>query len=184
VPDVTISIATNPSPSISLGRGLERWVSPPTAGQDCPFTGLGAAYFYAKLLKPPFADYLVTASLRARAQTKGKRLIWLPSIDSMLRAHSNYGGSRDYDAVSQRFKIAANIVSSGWIRVPPNGKHCTFTGLGHSMFYALIERAGKHIEVADLRLPSETRAARLVEKASLHRFLVALAEGQAGGIED
>lgn len=173
------------APSTSLGCGLQRWVSPPTTGQVCPITGLGAAYYHNKLFKAPFVDHLVTASLRAPGQTKGKRLVWAPSLDAMLRSRADLAEGRGHGSVSRRFDLAKAAVLYGWIRIPPNGEHCDFTGLGHPMYYELLRRAGKHILVADLRLPHETRATKLIEKTSLHLHLVGLAEKQAQeGLED
>lgn len=158
-----------------------RWIAPPKNGQQCPFTGLSHAYVYTKLLKS-FSDCFVHLSLRMRGEEKGTRLMFVPSLHRLLVAT---GPELDDKAraglKSRRFAaVDHDLVPARWSRVPPNGMRCEFTGLSHGGVYELLERAGKQILVAQLRMPDECRATRLVWLPSLHQYLLGLAKSQAG----
>jgi hypothetical protein len=180
-----------PSPLITANRpaakpGVEvRWSGIPKSGETCAFTGLGHAYYYSKLLQAPFAEGFVHLSLRERGESKGKRLIYLPSLHRLLSdiAQGKLHTSEDRlcgARIQERFNQARkDKIPHKWLRVPPNGATCWFTGLGHSTFYALLESAGTAIQVAQLQLPKESRATRLVWLPDLHKYLVGLAEKQA-----
>jgi hypothetical protein len=63
-----------------------------------------------------------------------------------------------------------------WAQIPPNGKHCPYTGLGHSRLYQLLDGIGrKHIRVASIRDPKAARGTRLYHLGDMLRFLDQLA---------
>ena len=120
-------------------------------------TGLQHAYIYNKILTGPFSAYIVQVSLREGRATKGKGLIFAPSLDALLHANSNQFSERDRrrylsELEAHRFIAEADHpISSAWIRVPQNGKTCRFTTLTHEQFYSLMEDAGNAITVSQLR---------------------------------
>lgn len=162
-----------------------RWSGIPKAGEACSFTGLGHAYYYTKLLQPPFVDGFVHLSLREKGESKGKRLFLVPSLHRLL-THLAQGkvhvrGDRLTGKLSgERFeKARQEVVPHKWLRVPPNGKTCAFSGLGHAVFYSLLESAGDSVETAQLKRSKESRATNLVWIPDLHEYLVSLAQKQA-----
>lgn len=73
-----IENALIPPPQIA---GLtERWISPPTGRDICPFTGLRHGKFYQE-----FSGHQAIRQVRTgTGKERGKRLFWLPDIFSEL----------------------------------------------------------------------------------------------------
>jgi len=64
--------------------------------------------------------------------------------------------------------------------IPPNGKKCEFTGLGHSRLYQLLNGPAKaFVRVASLREPGAKRGSRLFHVGDLLNYLDRLAAEQA-----
>jgi hypothetical protein len=63
--------------------------------------------------------------------------------------------------------------------IPPNGRRCEFTGLGHAKLYQILRVDGiaRHkVRVANLRMPGTTRGQTLFHVGDLLRFLDGLAD--------
>lgn len=64
--------------------------------------------------------------------------------------------------------------------IPPNGRRCEFTGLGHARLYQLLKgQAKRHVKTVSLKEPGKTRGTRLFHVGDMLRFLDSLAEAQA-----
>ena len=60
--------------------------------------------------------------------------------------------------------------------IPPNGRHCPFTGLGHSRLYQLLKGPAKpYVRVASLREPRATRGTTLFHVGDMLGYLDSLA---------
>lgn len=153
------------------------WVGPPKDGDACAFTGLARATFQTKVLGS-FGKSLVRVTLRQRGADRGKQLVFTPSLHQLLLWVSTHPG--ELPEFSPDFRAArAEKVPRRWIRAPKNEEHCGFCSLGHYSFYSILDEAGSSVQTAQLRLPSETRASRLVWLPSLHAYLMEKAEKQA-----
>lgn len=157
-----------------------RWLRVPRSGEACPFSSLGHGYVYSKLLGA-FSELFVHVSLRSCGESRGTQLMLAPSVHRLLVAASEGLDAKAKATLQEeRFsQAAADQPPARWQRVPPNGIQCDFTGLSHGAFYELLERAGKGVRVAQLRMPEERRATRLVWLPSLHEYLLRLASAQA-----
>lgn len=63
--------------------------------------------------------------------------------------------------------------------IPPNGKRCEFTGLGHAKLYQILGPDGvarRLVRVANLRTPGAARGQTLFHVGDMLRFLDSLAE--------
>lgn len=63
--------------------------------------------------------------------------------------------------------------------IPPNGRRCDHTGLGHAKLYQILGPNGvarKHVRVANLRTPGATRGQTLFHVGDMLRFLDGLAQ--------
>lgn len=63
--------------------------------------------------------------------------------------------------------------------IPPNGRRCEFTGLGHAKLYQILGADGiarPKVRVANLRMPGAARGQTLFHVGDLLRFLDELAE--------
>ena len=164
---------TSPHPPLAP---LPAWIGPPKGGDACSFTGLARATFQTKVLGS-FGESLVRVSLHHRSADRGKQLVFTPSLHRLLLWTSAHPG--ELPSSPPDFRAAKQAaIPRRWIRAPKNTEICGFTSLGHYSFYALLDDAGPAIQTAQLRLPSETRASRLVWLPSLHAYLVAKAEKQ------
>jgi hypothetical protein len=64
--------------------------------------------------------------------------------------------------------------------IPPNGRRCEFTGLGHSRLYQLLDGLAKdHVRVASLRESGAKRGTRIFHVGDMLRFLDGLAAQRA-----
>jgi hypothetical protein len=71
--------------------------------------------------------------------------------------------------------------------IPPNGKRCEFTGLGHAKLYTVLAAGGparKKVRVANLRTPGASRGQTLFHVGDMLRFLDDLAAEQVGETDD
>ena len=71
--------------------------------------------------------------------------------------------------------------------IPPNGKRCEFTGLGHAKLYTVLTAGGparKKVRVANLRTTGASRGQTLFHVGDMLRFLDDLAAEQAGETDD
>ena len=62
--------------------------------------------------------------------------------------------------------------------IPPNGRRCDHTGLGHAKLYQILGQNGVargHVRVANLRTPGATRGQTLFHVGDMLRFLDRLA---------
>ncbi len=153
-----------------------RWFGPPVEGEACSFTGLERATFQTKLLGA-FGGSVVKVSLIQKGAHRGKHLVFAPSVHEMFTWLSAHPGKIPEFKPDFRGARLANIPRR-WIRAPKNQETCSFTSLGHYSFYSLLEEAGSAIQTAQLRLPDESRASRLVWLPSIHDYLVRKAEKQ------
>jgi hypothetical protein len=63
--------------------------------------------------------------------------------------------------------------------IPPNGRRCEFTGLGHAKLYQILGAEGiarRKVRVANLRMPGTARGQTLFHVGDMLRFLDELAE--------
>ena len=63
--------------------------------------------------------------------------------------------------------------------IPPNGRRCEFTGLGHAKLYQILGADGiarRKVRVANLRMPGTARGQTLFHVGDMLRFLDELAE--------
>lgn len=67
-------------PSPEQSGLIERWISPPTGREVCPFTGLRHGKFYMEFAGKPEIRQVRTGTGKER----GKRLFWLPDIYAEL----------------------------------------------------------------------------------------------------
>ena len=69
--------------------------------------------------------------------------------------------------------------------IPPNGRKCEFSGLGHARLYQLLDGAAKpFVRVASLREPGARRGTRLFHVGDLLRYFDRLAAEQAARSAD
>jgi hypothetical protein len=69
-----------------------------------------------------------------------------------------------------------------YVPIPPNGKRCEWTGLGHAKLYQILGAAGiarAKVRVANLRMPGAVRGQTLFHVGDMLRYLDELA--QQGG---
>lgn len=65
--------------------------------------------------------------------------------------------------------------------IPPNGRSCAYSGLGHSRLYRLLVNPGparKFVRVCSLKQPGQSRATQLYHVGDLLAYLTHLAEEQ------
>lgn len=70
--------------------------------------------------------------------------------------------------------------------IPPNGRRCEFTGLGHAKLYQILGPNGvarRHVRVANLRTPGAARGQTLFHVGDMLRFLDELAQSTVGEVE-
>lgn len=63
--------------------------------------------------------------------------------------------------------------------IPPNGRRCEFTGLGHAKLYQILGPNGvarRQVRVANLRTPGAARGQTLFHVGDMLRFLDELAQ--------
>jgi len=63
--------------------------------------------------------------------------------------------------------------------IPPNGRRCDFTGLGHAKLYQVLGPNGvarPHVRVVNLRTPGAARGQTLFHVGDMLRFLDGLAQ--------
>lgn len=63
--------------------------------------------------------------------------------------------------------------------IPPNGRRCEFTGLGHAKLYQVLGADGmarRKVRVANLRMPGTTRGQTLFHVGDMLRWLDELAQ--------
>ena len=63
--------------------------------------------------------------------------------------------------------------------IPPNGRRCEFTGLGHAKLYQILGLNGvarRYVRVANLRTPGAARGQTLFLVGDMLRFLDGLAQ--------
>ena len=63
--------------------------------------------------------------------------------------------------------------------IPPNGRRCDFTGLGHAKLYQVLGPNGMarpHVRVVNLRTPGAARGQTLFHVGDMLRFLDGLAQ--------
>jgi hypothetical protein len=66
-----------------------------------------------------------------------------------------------------------------YVTIPPNGRRCEFTGLGHAKLYQILGPNGmarRHVRVANLRTPGAARGQTLFHVGDMLRFLDGLAQ--------
>ena len=67
-----------------------------------------------------------------------------------------------------------------YVTIPPNGKRCEWTGLGHAKLYHILSPSGiarSKVRVANLRTPGTKRGQTLFHVGDMLRFLDELARG-------
>jgi hypothetical protein len=65
-----------------------------------------------------------------------------------------------------------------YVTIPPNGRRCEFTGLGHAKLYQILSVDGiarSKVRVANLRMPGAARGQTLFHVGDMLRFLDELA---------
>lgn len=60
----------------------------------------------------------------------------------------------------------------GWVRLPKGRSKCSYTGLGRSALFQLLQSCRGQVRMADLRVGRETRGSRLYHAGDLHRHLL------------
>lgn len=67
--------------------------------------------------------------------------------------------------------------------IPPNGRRCEFTGLGHAKLYQILSPEGiarRKVRVANLRMPGAARGQTLFHVGDMLRYLDELASVSNG----
>lgn len=70
------------------------------------------------------------------------------------------------------------IYPNRYATIPPNGRRCEFTGLGHAKLYQILGVDGiarRSVRVANLRMPGAARGQTLFHVGDMLRFLDELA---------
>ena len=154
-----------------------RWIRPPANGAICPWTGLGHAAFYGKLLGA-HAENLLILRLKRAGAAKTLPLIWGPSLSRFLDARALHPPTqikpREASALALRDPRPV-----GWVRMPKGAAKCAYCGLGRSSLFQLLRSLKGKVRVADLRVGKETRGSRLYHAGDLHRVLIELAIEQS-----
>lgn len=74
---------------------------------------------------------------------------------------------------------AAPEYPNRYATIPPNGRRCQFTGLGHAKLYQILGPDGvarRRVRVANLRMPGAARGQTLFHVGDMLRFLDVLAQ--------
>jgi hypothetical protein len=74
---------------------------------------------------------------------------------------------------------AAPEYPNRYATIPPNGRRCQFTGLGHAKLYQILGPDGvarRRVRVANLRMPGAARGQTLFHVGDMLRFLDLLAQ--------
>ena len=78
-----------------------------------------------------------------------------------------------------------NCFPDRYAPIPPNGRRCDFSGLGHARLYQLLNGPARpFVRVASLREPGAKRGTRLFHVGDLLNYLDRLAAEQAGDSKD
>lgn len=72
-------------------NAILQWITPPVGNSVCPFTGLKHAKFYLEFVGNPAIRQVRTGT----GKDRGKRLLWLPDIQSYLFSKAEGGLSND-----------------------------------------------------------------------------------------
>lgn len=70
-----------------------------------------------------------------------------------------------------------------YVPIPPNGRRCEWTGLGHAKLYHILSVTGmarRKVRVANLRAPGTKRGQTLFHVGDMLRFLDEVSREQAG----
>ena len=68
-----------------------------------------------------------------------------------------------------------------YVTIPPNGRRCEFTGLGHAKLYQILSADGiarRKVRVANLRTPGAARGQTLFHVGDMLRFLDGLGKNE------
>jgi hypothetical protein len=79
------------------------------------------------------------------------------------------------------------VYPNRYATIPPNGRRCEFTGLGHAKLYQMLGVNGiarRKVRVANLRTPGAARGQTLFHVGDMLRFLDELADTNCQAIED
>jgi hypothetical protein len=73
-----------------------------------------------------------------------------------------------------------------YVPIPPNGRRCEWTGLGHAKLYHILSVTGmarRKVRVANLRAPGTKRGQTLFHVGDMLQFLDTLSREQARTVE-
>jgi hypothetical protein len=79
------------------------------------------------------------------------------------------------------------VYPNRYATIPPNGRRCEFTGLGHAKLYHILSAKGvarRQVRVANLRTPGAARGQTLFHVGDMLRFLDELADTDCQEIGD
>jgi hypothetical protein len=79
------------------------------------------------------------------------------------------------------------VYPNRYATIPPNGRRCEFTGLGHAKLYHILSTEGiarRQVRVANLRTPGAARGQTLFHVGDMLRFLDELADADCQAIGD
>ncbi len=82
---------------------------------------------------------------------------------------------------------AAPEYPNRYATIPPNGRRCQFTGLGHAKLYQILGPDGvarRRVRVANLRMPGAARGQTLFHVGDMLRFLDVLAQQSTTEMND
>lgn len=87
-------------------------------------------------------------------------------------------GATDTAFIEDVSPANSNDYPNRYAKIPPNGRRCEWTGLGHAKLYQILGTAGmarSKVRVANLRTPGAARGQTLFHVGDMLRFLDELA---------
>ncbi|MSU50395.1 MAG: hypothetical protein EXS37_15140 [Opitutus sp.] len=87
--------------------------------------------------------------------------------------------------IADDLPFAADTATLNFFRpIPPNGRRCSYCGLGHAALYRHLVHgpARQHVRVANLRMPGQVRAQTLFHVGDLVAYLSHLAKQQRADV--
>jgi len=87
--------------------------------------------------------------------------------------------------IAESSATAESTYPNAYTAIPPNGKTCPHTGLGHSHLYQLLSEAGlarPYVRTLSLRQPGSRKGKCLFHVGDFLAFLDALASQQGSGL--
>ena len=105
----------------------------------------------------------------------------------MRPASSRIVGSHAVSVEIEEPRVSLPEYPNRYVTIPPNGRRCEFTGLGHAKLYQVLGPNGvarRYVRVANLRTPGAARGQTLFHVGDMLRFLDGLAQASQTSEKD